>query len=262
MAIKTLGGFVCVRNGDRLDYCWREAVASLLPVCSEIVISDSNSNDGTTEVLHQMARDEPKIRVINWPWTDPKGESHHAFIRWLNFARSHLTTDCQITLDADEVLDDNPLCHRVILDALHTDNPCRFFHRLNFWRDARSLIPPHYCCAHHVARMGPASYFVHSDEPRTENGQDWRILDEAVFHPDLKIFHLGFLRRREAFYEKAKAVGSMWFASYDERIKAAEEAGKPVWESECEYSDKLIPYSGGYPASVRRWLEERGHVTT
>src|ERR1019366_1545874 len=135
---------------------------------------DSDSNDGTREMLDEMVRKDPRIRVINWPWTDPQGRGHHGWVEWLNFARSHLTTDCQITLDADEVLDDAPECHRVIRDALETDQPARYFHRLNFWRDPHSLIPHGHCCAWQVARMGLTDRMAHSDEPRTDDGQDWR----------------------------------------------------------------------------------------
>jgi len=258
--MKTLGGYVCVRRGLALDYCFPEAIRSLLPVCNEVVVCDSDSDDGTREYLDQMARNYPKIRVINRPWPDPQGRSHHFWVEWLNYARQHLTTDCQITLDADEVLDDSPLCHKVIQDALCTDHPARFFHRLNFWRDPHSLIPSGYCLADKVARMGLADRTMHSDEPRSEDGADWRILDEAVFHPDLKIFHLGFLRRREAFYAKNRAVSRIWQGEgRDPRLIEGEQNGLEVWETSCEYADLLVPYTGHYPASVVKWLAERRH---
>jgi glycosyltransferase involved in cell wall biosynthesis len=256
----SLGGFVCCRNVISLDYCVSEAIQSLLPVCSEVIVCDSDSSDGTTELLHQMARQDSRIRVINWPWTDPQARSHHAWVEWLNFARQHLTTDCQITLDADEVLDDAPECHRVILDALGTDQPARFFHRLNFWRDPHSLIPPGVCLADRVARMGFADRTMHSDEPRTEDGADWRILDEATFHPDLKIFHLGFLRRKSAFYAKNKAVARIWNGEgRDPRLVEGEAKGLEVWETDCAWTNDLLSYPGPWPQSVKAWLEKRGH---
>jgi hypothetical protein len=261
--VKTLGGYVVVRNGISLDYCFAESIRSLLPVCDEVVACDSDSTDGTRRVLEELADREPKLRIINWPWRNPEGQSHHGFVRWLNFARVHLTTDVQITLDADEVLDDNPLCHLVIRDALRTDHPYRQFDRLNFWRDARSLIPEGVCCGKIVSRMGPTAVKIHSDEPHENDGDDWRIVERGIFHPDLKIFHLGFLRHRDAFYAKNKVIASMWNGPAqprDPRLIKGEAEGKELWETECEWSNRLVPYSGDYPASVRKWLTDRGHI--
>ncbi len=40
-----------IRNGDSLGYCWREAATSLLPVVDELILCDSDSNDGTREAM-------------------------------------------------------------------------------------------------------------------------------------------------------------------------------------------------------------------
>lgn len=255
--MKTLGGYVCVRNGYRLDYCFEMAIQSLLPVCSEVVVCDSDSDDGTTECLLQMVANNPKIRLINWPWKDPKGVSHNAWIEWLNFARQHLTTECQITLDADEVLSDHPSCHLAIQSALDTDMPARRFDRLNFWRDPHSLIPEGHCCGKVVARMGPTAWKMHSDEP--VHAGESPLIDQAIFNPALQIFHLGFLRDQNAFYRKARAVLGIWFDRFDERLEKGEREGKPVWETECAFTDLLVPYTGYYPAPVRTWMSDRGH---
>lgn len=254
--MKSLGSFICCRNGISFDYCFDLAAESLLKVASELILCDSDSDDGTREKMQAMAVADPRIRVINWPWPEPKGVMHRAYVEWMNFARGHLTTDCQITLDADEYLDDNPLCHLVIRDALKTDQPGRCFHRLNFWRDPHSLIPAGVCCSDTVHRMGFQSYKMHSDEPR-EGEDDWRILENSPFHPDLRIFHLGFLRPKEKFYLKARALHKMWFGAPDPRLIEGEKRGVELYETECDWVDRLVPYSGSYPTSVRKWLEER-----
>lgn len=255
----SLGGYVCVRNGERLDYCYELAIQSLLKirVLSELVVCDSDSDDGTREKLEAMARKDGRIKIVNWPWKDPKGVSHHAWIEWLNFARGHLKTDCQITLDADEVLDDDTGCHLDIIDALCTQNPARVFDRLNFWRDPHSLIPEGECCGKYVARMGYANQWMPSDQPLHPGESE--LHDAAIRAKDLRIFHLGFLRDKDAFYRKARAVLGMWFNRYDERLEKGEREGKPVHETECAFTDRLVPYVGQYPAGVVEWLQARGH---
>lgn len=257
--MKTLGSYICVRNGIKLDYCFDLAIKSLLELnfLHELILCDSDSDDGTREVLNAWAAHDNRIRVINWPWTNPKGVSHHAWIEWLNYARQHLTTDVQITLDADEVLDTSPLSKMEIFSALRSDNPCRYFDRLNFWRDPYSLIPEGECCGKYVARMGPTNEWMPSDQP-LHPGES-KIVDSAVRADHLRIFHLGFLREQHAFYRKARAVSEIWFSRFDTRLEEGEKKGLPVWETECSWKDRLVPYTGTHPAAVVKWLRARQH---
>lgn len=256
----TLGGCVCVRNGDELDYCWREAVASLLPVCDEVIICDSDSTDGTREAADRWADKEPKIRVVNYPWPGPRGDSKW-WTTWLNFAREHLTTDLQISLDADEILSDELEC-RTFLEEWKENSggvPLRV-NRLNFWRDARHLIPDGHCCGKWVTRMGPAKYWIPSDEAHPAG--ELPILDQSIPAPSIEIFHLGFLRRTDAFWRKARVVLGAFFDTYDTRLEKLEAAQKPLSAVEdCEWTNSLVPWSGYMPDAAERWLSDRGHRT-
>lgn len=249
-----LSGYICVRNALRLDYCVRLAARSLLPVVDELVICDSDSTDGTRELFDLWAAREPKLRVINYPWPNPVGDSLW-WVNWLNFARERLSHEMQITLDADEVLDDSPACRAAVREAAE-DGGCRWFDRLNFWRDGRSVIPEGHCCGKLVARMGPAKFWMPSDEPHHPG--ECEILDRAVLDGRLRIFHLGFLRRTDAFYAKAKVVLPAFFTRYDQRLEFAERDGKQLHESECDFTDFLVPYRGPWPSEVVEWMRERG----
>lgn len=256
--MKTLGSFICCRNGFKLDYSFELAAESLLKVCDQLILCDSDSTDGTREAMQRMADRDPRITVINWPWPDPKGKSHHWFIEWLNFARQHLTTDYCFYLDADEVLSDSPECHQAIREAIHHDK-CLAVDRLNFWRDASSLIPDGECCGKWCIRFGPKQYECVSDEPH--HAGERAIVDLAVKDARVKIFHLGFLRHQDAFYRKARVVLGAWFNRFDPRLELGESQGKPVWETECDFTDRLTRFEGYMPDGVQRWLAERGHFT-
>jgi hypothetical protein len=255
---KTLGGFICVRNGTDLDYCWELAAESLLKVVDELVLCDSDSTDGTTQAMQRMADKDARIRVINWPWPSPKGQSHHWFIDWLNFARQQLKSDYCIYLDADEVLSDTPECHAVLREAMEQDK-CLTVDRLNFWKDAQHLIPDGQCCGKWCTRFGRTEYTCVSDEPRHAGERE--IVDRAVKEPRVQIFHMGFLREKKAFYRKARVVLEGWFNRFDTRLEEGEKSNKPVWETECSFADSLVPFSGYIPDAVQKWLSERGHVT-
>lgn len=256
----TLGGYICVRNGISLDYNWELAARSLLNVCSELVMADCDSTDGTREAMDRMADKDARIRVINFPWTTPKGCGADWWINFLNHARAHLTTKHQITLDADEVLDDSPECLTAIREACAAGNPARRFTRLNYWKDPFHLIPSGHCCSPCVARMGLTEMRMPTDQP-TKPGE-FPINEAAIHDPRLVIHHLGFLRKPEHFYAKSKAVQSIWVNNYDERLAKVEAQGKHQSDIEnCEWTNNLVPWEGYMPDSAQQWLSARGHHT-
>jgi glycosyltransferase involved in cell wall biosynthesis len=255
---KTLGGYVCIRNGFSLDYCWELAIASLLPVCDEVLLVDAESTDGTLEAAQLWAEKEPKLRVVQVPWDKPEGDKEW-WIRFLNRGRAHLTTNYQITLDGDEVLSDHPDCHAAIREAVQDGRP-RTFDRINFWGSVNTLIPEGHAIGKWVVRFGPREWHMPSDEGHPAG--ELPILDNAVRDGRLQIMHLGFLRREESFFRKAKVVLKAFFGKdgYDPRLARIEAEGKPLSQvQDVEWTSRLTPWSGYLPDAVQRWLSERGH---
>lgn len=263
-----LSGYIPVRNGDRLDYCWREAAESLLPICDELILCDSDSTDGTRETMDAWAARNPKIRVLNRPWPVlptfeqwqhdmPRPPSDPMMlIKWLNWIREHCHYDMQITTDADEVLD--PRSYPAIREAVK-ERGCRYFRRLNFWQDAQHLIPDGHVCGTNVARLGPTELPMCSDEPRPDGEPE--IRKRATFDDSLRFFHYGFLRKPAAFFEKAKVMHLALHSSYDPRLVEAERTGQP-WYQLSKWPDEipLVTYGDSYhPPQAIEWLRFRGY---
>lgn len=254
---KSLGGYTVIRNGLELDYCFREAVASLLGVCDSVVVCDSDSTDGTRQVLDEMARENPKIKICNWAWPNPVRDSNEWFVTWLNNAREHLHTDFQLMVDADEVI------HEDSYDEIRraaTDNKALICKRLNFWKDHRHLIPPGQCCGHEVIRVGPQRMWLPTDCPDRRAKEISSIAEMS----DVQIHHVGFIRKPEAFFKKERLLQGYFFGSYDERLVRAEEKRKVdgsnwMLNSSVGWEDKLVPFTGSHPAILRQWLAERGY---
>ena len=267
--IHGLSGFVPVRNGILLDYCFEEAIKSLLPVCDEVIACDSDSTDGTRELLDGWSLVEPKLRVINYPWpvfpspdeveadllTRPAGNPR-MLIAWLNFCREHCRFDTQITLDADEVLD--PRGHLEVKNAVNDRLP-RWFRRINFWGTPAWEAPHGTVCGERVVKMGPTAYETCSDEPRPEGEPEIRRL--AIDGPNLTVFHLGFLRKQNAFLLKSRVMQAALHNCYDPRLREAEKTGKPWFECSPFPADKpLLPVNewAAFPDYVKDWLRARG----
>ncbi len=255
--IKDLGGYVPIRNNFRLGYCAVEAVESLLKICSEVVVCDSDSTDGTLEEFQRMADKDSRIKIVNFPWTNPKGVGADFLVEWLNFARQHLTTKLQITLDADEILDDSPECHEAIRQACESENPARAPLRLNYWKDVFHLIPEGNCCSPTPTRLGLQRMRMSSDQG-TKFGE-FEINEVRTIDRRIKIHHVGFIRRSDLFYQKSKVVQKIWINGYDERLTKSEQEGKPQWDIEnCEWTNRLDANTTPVPLLVQKWLISQG----
>ena len=264
-----LSGYIPVRNGNSLDYCWQEAAMSLLPICDELIFCDSGSTDGPREEMDAWAKRDSKVRVIDYPWprlptpeeveaddpTRPKGDPF-MLIAWINFARRECRHMFQITLDADEVLD--PRSYPEIRRAMNDGIP-RWFNRVNCWGDPFHEAPHGSVCGERVARFAPTDMEMCSDEPRPEGEPEIRKL--AISGPDLRIWHLGFLRRQEAFLKKSRIMQGLLHNCYDPRVREAEKTGQSWVE--------LSPFPQGWaimecpgnemPEYAKSWCRTRGY---
>lgn len=250
----TLGGIVVIRNAFELDYCVKECIESLLPVCDVVSVSDGESTDGTQEFLREWAAKEPKISLNVYPWPNPKGVPDF-FTTWLNYASGHTPGDHWLQLDADEILDDRSY-HLILQMKKRTDRFSLWCNRINYWRDPQHIVPHGVCLAHRVVRYFPRGVWVPSDGIDERGAEAVNMAQDS----EITIHHVGFLRKRDAFFRKARALQGMFFNDYDPRLAEAEKEdsrwmerpGITGWENECP------EYKGYYPPLVEEWLLNRG----
>lgn len=266
----TLGGAVCVRNGNDLDYCWKEAVQSLLPVCDEVVLCIATGNSDATEAeARAWAHIEPKLKICIYAWPDPVADLDF-WVNWLNYAREHIRADWHFQLDADEILADwsYPLLRAFVKEQSTMRRPATgIVTRYNFWRDHRHLIPEGNCLAKRVIRLAPRDLWLGSDcpHPKAREAQD-RSVSVSEITPeytlrDIEIFHYGFLRRHEALLNKGRANGQFFFGAVDSRIETAAKEGANWSQSAClpDWTRNLDKYEGKHPAIGMKWLNQRGY---
>lgn len=256
-----ISGFTLARNCIIGDYCIQECVESLLLVCDEVVVSDGGSSDGTRELIERMADKDSRIRLVEYEWRFPKGDSKW-FTNWINDARGHLKYPTMVQLDADEILSDSKECHAAIREAAETGDALRV-DRVNYWRSPAKpeawVIPDGHCVGKWVVRVGPSKLWLPSDEPH--HAGELPILDMAKTEGRVVIHHVGFMRRKDAFYLKSKVVIEGFFTRWDQRLEFGQKEGRELWETEAgkDYEHLLLPFTGHQPDAVQRWLAERGH---
>lgn len=251
--MSTLAGAVCIRNGDELDFCWREAVLSLLPICDEVVICDGESTDGTQEVIRDWMTREPKINLCVWPWPNPAGDPDF-WVKWLNYAREHIRSEWHLQLDADEILHEK--CYQEVRNFVDAGRKrSAIVTRYNFWKDTSHLIPEGVCLGKKVIRIAPANIWLASDGFHPLGWEPPQISEPT----NIEIFHYGFLRDRERFFKKERQLQKFFHNSYDPRLDAAEkhEGNWMTMEGVSGWENRLDDYTGSHPVVIRDWLRER-----
>ncbi|MBK0384503.1 glycosyltransferase family 2 protein [Pedobacter sp. SD-b] len=61
-----VAGFTFIRNAVINDYAIVEAITSILPICDEFVVAVGDSDDGTRQLIVNIA--SPKIKIIDTVW--------------------------------------------------------------------------------------------------------------------------------------------------------------------------------------------------
>lgn len=100
----SLSGYTTTLDCIKHQYPYEESIRSMVGFCDEVVIVDGGSTDGTWERLQEIAKEEPKVKIIR----NSRDWSHKRFAAFDGdqkaVARSHCTGDFCWQMDADEVL--------------------------------------------------------------------------------------------------------------------------------------------------------------
>lgn len=93
-----LSGLVLFKN--EAEYFLKECVQSMLQVCDEVVAIDTGSMDESLNVLSSL--NDPRVRLYRRMWSSPRD---YTIIK--NWGIGLCSGDWVLSMDADEVLDDN-----------------------------------------------------------------------------------------------------------------------------------------------------------
>ncbi len=98
-------GFTILRNGLLMDYPFREAILSALPLCARFIVSVGQSDDETYLVVQELARQHPTIEVRQSVWDLSKRQGGSVLAVETNKVLDNLPpTDWVLYLQADEVI--------------------------------------------------------------------------------------------------------------------------------------------------------------
>lgn len=259
--IEGLGVSFFVHNAIEYDYCLKEAVESVLPVAQEIVILDAQSTDGTLDLLQRLNHYYPKVRVYSGAvWECAKDFTRLQKIA--EQAKSHLTTEYHLMVQADEVLHEdsynaiercvNHLKHTPVLNGFRV----RRFHIYGDFEHMVSLNCPtnRKPAGDWIIRLGRTSLPIVGD---AENLADNNITDR--FCNEMVLFHYGYMRKSAEMLKKGIDM-TYWFGGGiepDKRLMDMQRTKRGWKPYEIMERELLEPIRKPHPAIMKEWIEER-----
>jgi hypothetical protein len=203
----TISGFTMVRNGAKLYYPIKQAIASLLPLVDEFVVAlgDCDPDDTTLQEIESIGSD--KIRIIHTVWDldkYPRGMEH---AHQTDIAKEACTGDWLFYVQSDEVVheEDLPRIRKRCEELLH-DRSVEgiLFKYRHFWGDYDHYITSHAWYANEI-RIVRNDKEIHS----WESAQSFRRIPDfdgihyrerkgtyklKVARVDAYIYHYGWVR--------------------------------------------------------------------
>lgn len=256
-ALRLLTGTLTTHDVLRYDYCFREAIASLVPVCDEVVVLDAGSTDGTLQALRQIAAAEPRVRVVEGQDWECAPDYRRLDVL-ANRARQHVTTPWRLMLDADEVV--HEASYPAIRAAVEADgwgHEAFKVRRLNLYGDLRHHVRydcPHKPCDDSPTRLGKVHLEAFQGAESLQNPTGGTLINRAW------IFHYGFVRDPAVMVDKVIDM-QRWFdgpsGTPDARVVAMKDEGVPFdWRRVMTDAD-LAVVDMPHPSAARPWMERR-----
>jgi glycosyltransferase involved in cell wall biosynthesis len=138
-----VSGLSVIKNGIRLGYPFLESIRSAIDICEEFVVVVDPGEDDTLEMLHELQRGEPKLKIIETAWSEKVSPQKCVLAQQTNIGLHQCQGDWVLYLQANEVLHENDLPHLLNLMREHKDNPkveAMLIERLTFWADYSHLL--------------------------------------------------------------------------------------------------------------------------
>jgi hypothetical protein len=249
---KTIGGSLLIRNGNKFDYCYKESIQCLLEFCDKVVICVVPTYDGTYETVLDIAsmHNNIKVRAFNdSDWEHLSFMNKYRLSIFTNYAIEFLDTDYVFNLQSDEILD--PSSYEYVRQAVQEGYEGYLCTRINLWGSPYTqLNVPHNRkpCSTEIVRLAKTCYRAYDDAESIAAPVEDKFLDK------IKIWHMGFVRKREIHPAKIREMqGNIFKCGVDEKLTGMEVFDSTKWFG----PDDLVPIEGELPPLIRQWAKER-----
>lgn len=246
--MKGLAGTIFTFNCEIHDYCYKEAIQSLLECTDYVIVCDAGSDDGTAEELFDMQSD--RLKVIfrkKQEWDEQKGrEKLNYFTNIAIEEAERMGFEYQINLQADEII--HEASYDAIRKAVAGGAEAYMVRRYNLWATPylylnveQSRLP----CSTEIIRLAKTQYRSYGD---AESINAQCVMD---FVKDIRFYHMGYVRKKEVMRSKVHhmQVDVFGHAEHDKKLDQSDTFDPYLW---FEQKD-LSPIEEPLPAVIQTW---------
>ncbi|WP_116964608.1 glycosyltransferase [Fastidiosibacter lacustris] len=212
-----LSGFTFLRNAEELCFPYVQSILSILPICDEFIIALGKSQDKSPDILYQLTKDNPKIKIIETIWNEHMQVKGYTYAQQKMIAQFACTGDWLFYLEGDEIVHEKDLDDIQKALQQYKNDPevealaFRYYH---FYGNTNTYLasPTWYRYAPRVIKASVRSY--------APDGLYWLVLDPKKSnrigrYPKAKlldnyIYHYGWVRPESAMSKKISQVNKHW----------------------------------------------------
>lgn len=249
---KKLAGTLFIRNGIEHDYCFVEATKCLTEFCDHVFVVDAGSDDGTKEVLLKMNPDKITLIFRN-DWEEVKGKEKLNFFTNIAIKKAQEEGyEYQFNLQADEIISEKSYAE--IRKAISDGDEGYMCKRINLWASPyMQLDVPlnRMPCSTSIVRLAKTKYRSYDDAENVGVP-----LVNTYFEGGIRIYHMGFVRKREVMKSKIINMQCNVFGMehYDAKLDQAEIFNPDLWFNP---QTDLRPIDEPLPKLIQQWAKER-----
>ncbi|TGE16579.1 glycosyltransferase family protein [Hymenobacter elongatus] len=205
-----ISGFTIVRNAVLNDYPVVEAIASILPVVDEMVVSIGDSDDGTEELIRSI--NSPKLRIVHSTWDPALRKGGHVLAIETDKAFRQISPDADwaFYIQADEVVHEQ--YHAAIRAAAQrylTDERVEglLFKYLHFYGTFDYVGDSRRWYGHEVRLIRNDKTITAFKDAQgfRRNGEKLRVQPADAF-----VYHYGWVKNPKQMLQKMKHINQFW----------------------------------------------------
>lgn len=247
-----LAGITIAKNTTKYDYCIKECILSMLPVCDAVFVAYVESEDDTLDVLLSIDSDKVKIiHLSNDEWDLHNSKERLSYITNIAISEAELLGYKYVLYaQADECL--HEMSYPSIKLAIESNHESFLINRINLWKDCNhelNVPQDRKPCSTEIIRLAKSKYRAY-DDAESILAPALHIIDNAY------IVHYGFVRKKEVMKDKIINMqqGVFAMADYDSKLDLCDVFNPDLW---FDTNKDLIPLRISTPKVMEDWVKSR-----